>query len=155
MRGDRRVGAGEGTDLPRGAEPVAADRPHRVARPDQRRVDPFELGGRERRPETAVEVGLDPVEPGGQLVDAVADQEGRLGIAEQRPDAGHAPQLAIDGLDPRRRAAQRVGEVTIRRTALGRGERGVEPAHQLRGIRHRARRAAADDPDDATHGRKG
>ncbi len=153
--GDRRVGAGEGADLRRGAEAVAADRPHRVARPHQRRVHPFQVGGRQRRAETAVEVGLHPVEPGGQLVDAVADEEGGLGIAQQGPDAGHAPQLSVDPLDPRRRAAERVGEVTVRCAGVGRGEHVIEPAHQRRRVRHRARRVAADDPDDATHGRKG
>ena len=49
----------------------------------------------------------------------------------------------------------RVGEATVRDTIAGRGEGLVEPAHQRGGVRHRAGRAAADDPDDAAHGGRG
>ena len=108
------VGPGEGGDLARGAQAVAADGPHRVARPDQGGVDLLELGGHEGRAEAAVELGLHPVEPGGELVDAVADQQGRLRVAQQRPHAGHPPQLAVDRLDLRRHLTERVSEATVR-----------------------------------------
>ena len=114
-----------------------------------------ELGGHEGRAEAAVELGFHPVEPGGELVDAVADQQGRLRVAQQRPHAGHPPELAVDRLDLRRHLTDRVGEATVRDTIAGRGEGLVEPAHQRGGVRHRAGGAAADDPDDATHGGRG
>ena len=114
--GDGGVGPGEGADLARGAQAVTADGPHRVACPDHGCVHLLQLGGHEGRAEAAVELGLHPVEPGGELVDAVADQQGRLRVAQQRPHAGHAPELAVDRLDLRRHLTERVGEATVRDT---------------------------------------
>ena len=77
-------------------------------------------------------------------------------VAEQGPDPGHAPQLAVDAFDQHRRGDQGVGEGRV--GGLGthqRGEGAVERRDQGGGIAAPGASTPTNDPDDATHGSKG
>ncbi len=106
QRGDRRVGPGERADLAGRPQPVAPDGPHRVAGAHQRRVDPLELARGERGSHAAVELGLERVQTGREPLHAVTDHERGLRITEERPNPGHAPELAVDRLHRGRRRTQ-------------------------------------------------
>ena len=109
---DGRVGARERGDLTRGAQSVATDGPHRVARPHERGVDVLELGHRERGAQAVVELALQRVAPRRQLVDAVGDEEGGLRTTEERPDPGNTAQRGIDHFDRGGDLVQSPDEIT-------------------------------------------
>ena len=118
-----------------------ANRPHRVTRPDQRRVDELDLGRAHRRRGTEVEIAFDRVELEPEGTEPVVERGRDVRRAEQRADAGGAAQRRVDRRDQRRgvardgrpsgafelRTRERFDQLGRERRRVGRGSPGAAP----------------------------
>ena len=82
---------------------------------------------------------------GREPLDPVTDHERGLRIAEQRPDPGHAPELAVDRLHRGRGRTQPLVQRGAR-NHRARSSRGCELPHEPRRVGHGARSRGAARP---------
>ena len=148
-RRDRRLGAREIRDCPSGAQPIATDGPHRVARVDQRRVHRFQLARSHRRAGGTVELGLDVVEQRAQPLDPVLHHECRGRVAEQRAEPGSAAQRVVDLVDDGGGRGEPLQQWKLR--AGQHFDRGVEQPKELNGVGRGPVRSSPYDADDPAH----